>query len=222
MNATLPRAGKTRFDQGFMASERARIPVYSLPERKSSASVAALSYEALDMRRIGLLVCSIGLVLAGSQASTAAEISRQDFQGAVGMCKASTPAYAASVRNRPLGMANESTADIYVTCNWQGDDSQNGTRGARRVFVVVGNTSASAKTVACTLVNGFQSGTQTNATYTPKTATVAAGGGTTIAWVPGDIAGAPDQIKLPALSCKLPGGTTLQHTGKQYNEDVGA
>ena len=176
------------------------------------------------MRRIGLSLCSIGLTLACSMASTAmaVEISRQDFQGAVGMCKASIPAYNASLRNRPLGMANESSSSVYVTCNWQGDDTQNGTRGARSVFVVVGNTSAAPKTVACTLVNGFQSGTITVATYTPKTVTVAAGAAATIAWVPGDIAGGTDQIKLPALSCNLPGGTTLQYTGKQYNEDVGA
>ncbi len=176
------------------------------------------------MRRIGLSLCSIGLMLACSMASTAmaVEISRQDFQGAVGMCKASTPAYNASLRNRPLGMANESSSAVYVTCNWQGDDTQNGTRGARRVFVVVGNTSTAPKTVACTLVNGFQSGTTTVATYTPKTVTVAAGAAATIEWVPGDIAGGTDQIKLPALSCNLPGGTTLQYTGKQYNEDVGA
>jgi hypothetical protein len=208
------------------ADERAHKPkssaLDSLPETGSSASVSTLSQEALDMRRIGLLVCSIGLVFAGSQTSNAAEISRQDFQGAVGMCKASMPAYVASLRNRPLGMANESATDVYVTCNWQGDDTQNGTRGARRVSVVVGNTSASSKTVECTLVNGFQSGAQTSATYTPKAATIAAGAAATITWVPGDIAGGPDQIKLPALSCKLPGGTTLQYTSKQYNEDVGA
>ena len=56
------------------------------------------------MRGIGLFLCSIGLTLACSVASTAmaVEISRQDFQGAVGMCKPSMPAYNASLRNRPL------------------------------------------------------------------------------------------------------------------------
>lgn len=178
----------------------------------------------LDMRRIGLLVCSIALTLVGSPASSAmaVQIARQDFQGAVGMCKPALPAYAANLRNRPLGMANESDSAVFLTCNWQGDDTQNGTRGARRVFVVVSNTSAADQVVACTLVNGFQSGALTVATYTPKTATIAAGASATIEWVPADIAGAPDQIKLPALSCNLPGGTTLQYTGKQYNEDVGA
>jgi len=176
------------------------------------------------MSRIGLLVGAIGLTMAGATASTAmaVEIARQDFQGAVGLCKAALPANNAGLRNRPLGMANESTSAIFVTCNWQGDDTQNGTRGARRVSVVVGNSSTVAQIVACTLVNGFQSGTQTFASYTPKTVTIAAGTSASIEWVPADIAGAPDQIKLPALSCNLPGGTTLQYTSKQYNEDVGA
>jgi hypothetical protein len=176
------------------------------------------------MRCFGSVLCGVVLTLACSVASTAmaVEISRQDFQGAVGMCKASTPAHNAGLRNRPLGMANESSAAIYVTCNWQGDDTQNGTRGARRVFVVVSNTSTAPQTVACTLVNGFQSGTTINATYTPKTVTIAAGAAATIEWVPADVAVGSDQIKLPALSCNLPAGTTLQYTGKQYNEDVGA
>jgi len=176
------------------------------------------------MGRIGSLLGAIGLTMVGSLAipAQAVEIARQDFQGAVGMCKGATPAYSAALRNRPLGMANESGSVAYVTCNWQGDDTQNTTRGARLLTVVIGNTGTSAQTVDCTLINGFQSGAQTVASYTPKTATVAAGGSATIQWVPADLAGAPDQIKLPALSCSLPAGTVLQYTSKQYNEDVGA
>lgn len=152
----------------------------------------------------------------------AVEVTRSDFQGASGLCKAATPAFAASVRHRPLGLANESASGIFVTCNWQGDDSQNTVRGARRVFVVVSNYGASAQDVTCTLVNGFQSGITLLATYTSKTVNIAAGAGATIEWLPGDVPGSQTTIKLPALSCLLPGDSTLQYTGKEYNEDVGA
>jgi len=39
--------------------------------------------------------------------------------------------------------------------------------------------------------------------------------------VPADIAGAPAEITLPALSCRIPSGTTLHSTGKQYLEGIG-
>lgn len=176
------------------------------------------------MRRMGSLLSAIALTMAGSIAypALAVEVARQDFQGAAGMCKGATPAYNDALRIAPLGMANESAAAVFITCNFQGDDTQNSTRGAQRVSVSFVNNSTSSRTVACTLVNGFQSGSTTVATYTPKSIVIAAGATASIAWVPGDIAGAPTQIKLPALSCNVPAGTTLQFTAKQYNEDVGA
>lgn len=174
------------------------------------------------MKRISWLLAGCAALGALSAPTWAVDKARTDYQGAAGLCKPALPGYGTSLRNRPLGIANESGSDVYITCNWQGDDSQGTTRGATRVSVVVTNNGEASQTVACTLVNGFQSGANTVATYTPKTATIAAGAGATIEWVPADISGAPTQIKLPALSCVLPGGTTLQYTTKEYSEDVGA
>lgn len=151
----------------------------------------------------------------------AATAPRNDFQGAAGMCKPALPQFNAGLRSRPLGMANESSATIFLTCNWQGDDTENGNRGARQLVVVVSNTAAAAQGVTCTVVNGFQSGLLTQATYTPKTATVEPASSATLTWLPADV-GAVDQIKLPSLSCAMPAGTTLQFTSKAYIENVGA
>lgn len=153
----------------------------------------------------------------------AAELARVDVQGASGMCKAATPAFAANTRYRPLGLANESTENIFVTCNWQGDDNQDSVRGAKRLYVAITNNSDAARDYTCTLVNGHQSGSLIYAVYVPKTINIAAGAGAELTWLPGDVSNArPSGIDRPSLSCVLPAGSTIQYTGREYNEDVGA
>lgn len=138
------------------------------------------------------------------------------------MCKAATPAYAAGVRYRPLGVANESTETVYVTCNWQGDDNATAARGATRVYVAISNYASATSSITCTLVEGHQDGALSFASYTPKTISIAAGAGAILQWLPSELAGGPARIDLPSLSCVLPAGATLNYTGKEYNEDVGA
>lgn len=166
-----------------------------------------------------MLACTLTLTMAAEV--NAAEQNRTDQQGASGMCQGALATYNANLRARPLGLANEGSADAYVTCAWQGDDTNNG-RGSQQIQVVIGNNAAAAATVNCTLVNGFQAGSFVNATYTPKSVTIAPGAAATMTWVPGDIAGAPSEIRLPALSCQLPAGTVIHYTIKSYLEEVGA
>lgn len=163
----------------------------------------------------------LGVLTLAAADGHAAEQTRTDQQGASGMCQGALAAYNANLRARPLGLANEGTATAFVSCAWQGDDTANG-RGSQQIQVVIGNNGTAAATVSCTLVNGFQAGTFVNATYTTKSATIAAGAAATISWVPGDITGAPPEIRLPALSCQLPPATVIQHTVKSYLEEVGA
>lgn len=174
------------------------------------------------MVRALVFAASALAAIMGALPAAAVEVARTDVQGASGLCKASTPAFAAGVRHRPLGLANESDSSIYVSCNLQGDDSQNTVRGSRRVWAVITNNASAARNVTCTLVNGFESGPTRPATFTPKTVSIAAGQGATIEWLPADLPGGVTTIKLPALSCLMPGRSTLQHVGKEYNEDVGA
>lgn len=159
---------------------------------------------------------------ATSFGALAVDLPRVDFQGASGMCKAATPGFAGVIRYRPLGLSNESTASAFVTCNWQGDDSQESVRGAKRVWIVVSNDGSADISVACTLVNGFRQGSNLQATYTPKIATIAAGQSATIQWLPAELPGAPARIGLPSVSCALPGAASLNYTGKEYDENVGA
>ena len=175
------------------------------------------------MLRASCLLLSAGCLLGLSFGAAAAEVQRVDVQGATGMCKASTHAFAAGTRYRPLAVANESSSLIYVTCNWQGDDKTGSERGAKLLSVVVGNFAPTAHNVTCTLVNGHQTGNLVFASYMPKTVSIPAGGSAEISWVPGDVDNAkPSGIDRPSLSCILPPETALQHTRREYNEDVGA
>ena len=174
------------------------------------------------MRRPACILLS-SCLLALSAAAGAAEVARVDVQGATGMCKASTHAFATETRYRPLALANESTGNIYVSCNWQGDDRSGSVRGAKRLAIVISNNGNASQSVSCTLVNGHQTGGLVFASYVPKTAVIAAGGSAELAWVPGDVSNASASgIDRPSLSCVLPPQTSLQHTTREYNEDVGA
>jgi hypothetical protein len=177
----------------------------------------------MNMLRARSLLFPMFLVLAASATAAAAELPRVDVQGASGTCKAAMAVFAAGTRYRPLGLANESGSDIFVTCNWQGDDHQDSVRGAKRLYVAITNNGSEARSYACTLVNGHQSGALVFANYVPKTVTIEAGAGAEIAWVPSEVPNAkPSGIDRPSLSCVLPSSSTIQYTGREYNEDVGA
>lgn len=175
------------------------------------------------MRRAASILFSASCLLGLSLGAGAVEVARVDVQGATGMCKAATAAFAAGTRYRPLAVANESTANSFVTCNWQGDDKANSVRGAKRLALVISNQGDAARDVTCTLVNGHQTGALVFATYVPKTATIPAGGFAELAWVPSEVSNSkPSGIDRPSVSCALPPQTALQHTTREYNEDVGA
>ncbi|MBB1473669.1 hypothetical protein H5368_11560 [Luteimonas sp. MC1782] len=176
------------------------------------------------MPRARNLLTPVFLALVASAAAAgAAELPRVDVQGASGMCKAATAAFAAGTRYRPLGLANESEGQIFVTCNWQGDDHQDSVRGSKRLYVAITNNGTTAKDYTCTLVNGHQTGVSIYAVYVPKTVSIAPGAGAELTWVPSEVSNAkPSGIDRPSLSCILPPSSTIQYTGREYNEDVGA
>lgn len=173
------------------------------------------------MSRLPPLCIAITSILLASNAQ-AVDVSRYDQQNAPGLCQGQLPAHRESIRARPLGLTNDGTVPVFVTCAWQGDDAVSSTRGATRISVNVSNGGTTPITVRCTLINGFESGRNTQATYTPKAIGITAGDGGFIEWVPGEIAGAPATIKLPTVSCELPPKATLQYTGKVYNENIGS
>lgn len=153
--------------------------------------------------------------------ASAAERSRYDYQGAAGVCQPSQPSFAANLRARPLGLANEGATTAFVTCAFRGDQTPGG-RGAWQVTATVGNFGAAVRRVTCTFVTGSQLGGDSDAIYRAKTFQVAPGNqGVTFSWVPSEIAGAPESIERPAVLCSLPPRTTLHYFSTYYDEGVG-
>lgn len=161
---------------------------------------------------------AVGLPVDGVHA---AERFRYDFQGAAGVCQPSLPSYAAGLRARPLGLANEGTATSFATCAFRGDQTPGG-RGAWQVTATVGNRGTAVRQVSCTFVTGSKLGSSSDAIYRTKTFSVAPGGqGVTFSWQPSEIAGAPESIARPAVLCSLPAGTVLHYFSNYYDENIG-
>lgn len=166
------------------------------------------------------VIAGLGLTL-GAFAAGAVELNRFDYQAATGVCQGNSAVYGSNLRFRPLSADNIGTTDQFISCALQGDDSTG--RGSSNVTVRVQNAGAGTATINCILVNGFRSNPTTQfATYTNKSAVVAAGGSAFITWVPADITPAPAEINLPQVQCQLPGSTGVLYTYKNYLEDVGA
>lgn len=160
-------------------------------------------------------------LLAGvvaAPAATAAEAVRYDYQGAAGVCAPSLPAHAAGLRARPLGLANEGSADSFVTCTFIGTNAPG--RTTTQLAVTVANAGIAGAVISCTLVDGFASGSTSDATYNTKSASLFPGGYAFIAWEPDELAGAPSTIARAAVQCRLPARTTLHYLGTYYREDV--
>lgn len=176
-------------------------------------------------RFLAPLSLSIATLVAAAAMPTAhaATVQRTDHQGAAGVCRGATTEYATRVRNRPLGVTNVSSEDVFLTCALQGDDAQFSTRGATLVSLQASNTEGtSAHALDCTLVNGQMSSGVRYAAYSVKSVTIEPGSGTAIEWTPAELSNSGGTLKLPAVSCLLKPGMTLNYLVRVYNEDVGA
>jgi hypothetical protein len=165
-----------------------------------------------------------GLALAGTllalalPAAHAATVQRSVIQSAVMACQASTPAFDASLRKKPIGVDNVGTGTAYVTCGLGGDAG--GTPTSTWVGVVLRNPVPFAASVTCTLVDA---GSDLNS---PKYLTKSV-------FMPPFYAGedlyfdsAADNgnvaFTAPAISCALPAGAGVAATSRQYPEDIGS
>lgn len=172
-----------------------------------------------------MLPAACALLASALGASTpvaAADVFRYDQQGAAAICQPSLPAQAGNLRARPLGLTNEGMDITFVTCTFQGDATPNG-RGATQVEANVSLAGAVAAVISCTLVDGVASSNGAAATYTTRSAAAFPNAfGNSIAWVPGDLAGAPPRITQPAIQCALPPAATLHYLGRYYEENIGS
>lgn len=156
------------------------------------------------------------VLLALSPPVLAVDAIREELNLASTACQPALPAYAGTLRTRPVGMHNEGHDTAFVTCGLRG--RKGNVRSVRRAGVYLRNDTASAKTVSCTLVDAGVN--MNNPTYLVRSIPLAANQVPTLfEWTTADNGGAA--FRYPAFSCRLPPGTGISAVSRVHAEDVG-
>lgn len=167
-------------------------------------------------RRSHALLCLPAALLAGT--AIAASIERTDYQSAAGICQGALPAFAGTLRMRPMGIVNEGSQTSFVTCAVQGDYTV--ARGASALFLRVSNGTNASASVTCTLVNGYGNSNAFTPVYVTKSAQMAANAGASLIWEATDLGNGSSTIQFPQFSCALPPGTSIHYISRTYQEEV--
>lgn len=124
----------------------------------------------------GAAACLLAVAgLAATDDATAAT-SRSRFITATAVCESPLPQYDATLRKRPLGITNEATTPVFISCSLPADyvgDQVNGLLDFNFASLGVGGT------VNCSLVAGSR---LFGVTAIPKSVTVSAEGYSAIRW----------------------------------------
>lgn len=117
------------------------------------------------------VIAGLMAVSATAQAATV----RSQFYASTAVCEAPLPIYDATLRKRPLGIANEGTSVIFISCSMPGDYVGN----VESATVQINFTGLeSGGTVSCTLVGGSRFGM----VYRTGSVAVAMGANNQLAW----------------------------------------
>jgi hypothetical protein len=175
--------------------------------------------------RLSSTVLATALVaLLAAPSADAVTRTRTSYPNAAAYCQSAVPSCAGSVlRARPLAIVNEGASSAFVTCSFPGGESVNAPQ-TTEVGVWVINRGSVARTISCTLVNGYEgtSGPSVDTSYTPKSAMVSPGDGNFFTWAAAELPGTPTVILNPNFSCSMQPGTGVGYLYYTYPEDVGA
>lgn len=171
--------------------------------------------------RLVSLSAAAGIALLGmamAPAGQAATIAHYDYQAAAGVCQGALPAFAGTLRARPLAVGNEGSAPAFVTCALQTDDRISSMAQTTRTAIRLGNVGASGSvTINCTFVHGFGGG---SASYITRSVTIQPGGAPFLEILPADVGGAT--IRYVQWSCSLPPNAVVYYLNRYYDLEVGA
>lgn len=131
---------------------------------------------------------------------------------ASGTCQGALPAFAGTLRARPLALGNEGGSAAFATCSIPSGSAGTTSKAITEAYAYVTNSGSSTATVTCTLVDGYSD----EASYLPKSATLAAGSSTLLQWSSTELPGAPTKFKSPNFSCSLPPGTAIYWIGHSF------
>lgn len=175
-----------------------------------------------------ILLAAIAPVLLAGAATTflassadAATVLAKSQQNGAGACQGALPAFAGSLRARPLALQNEGSVTAFATCSPAYNDFASNAEGASAVTIRLINNGPAAVEVSCTLVDGSVAPSG-DPTYLPATVDVSAGASATISWDPTDYpAPQPDSIARPNVSCALPAGVGIGYVNYFFQRQVG-
>jgi hypothetical protein len=151
----------------------------------------------------------------------AATVLAKMQQNGAGACQGALPAFAGSLRARPLALQNEGSASAFATCSPAYNDYESSAEGASAFNVRLVNNGPVAVEVSCTLVDGDIS-PSAEPVYLPDTVNVAPGATAVISWTQLDYpAPQPDSILRPNVSCALPAGVGIAYVNYYFQRQIG-
>ena len=166
------------------------------------------------------LTALIGLALATP--SQAAIVTYYSAVNGPGVCQAFTPGPSNTIRNRVIGAENVGTATMNVACDLTTRHAGTYTGTSIQMYFSNNNPSGTIS-VSCTLLTGFQTGT--NRLFT-KTVNVTAGAQASMSFVPTDLDATFTNFQslLVGVNCALPGGGVINdiYYGQSEENGVGS
>lgn len=152
------------------------------------------------------------------QTAAAAETIRSEYILPVNICQGALPNYEGAFRKRPRGIRNEGAANAFISCALL---SRNGAllkhTNVEAKFV---NSTAAAKTVNCTLVDGSGIGSSPPSVIIVRSVSVPANSFNFATWSAADNGGS--NYYVPAISCEIPPGVEINNVNDTYLEEIGS
>lgn len=152
------------------------------------------------LRRPTLALVTIAALAAASSAP-AATVPHQVKQNGAGACQGALPAFAGTLRARPLALQNEGAAAAFATCSLLYDDAYSAP--VLGVSVRLTNNTPADVLGSCTLVDGS---VQNPASYLTRSVAIPANGSASLIFFNTDYPEPVASITRPNLSCALPTG----------------
>lgn len=163
-----------------------------------------------------LLMSAVALFTAGAFGTAFAQ-STTNAGNATAFCQGALPNYEAGLRKRPLAIANESDANMFVSCSVPFGDTLGTT--PFQLVVLVTNQTNTARSMSCTMVDGIAGPFPGSPPlYFPKTFVVPPMNYALVSWDKDDDNGGV-QFRLVNLSCALPPGFEI-NTVQAINEPM--
>ena len=170
--------------------------------------------------KFGLLAVGLGLALNATNAQ--AVNTTHYFDGnSTNYCQAFYPSSSNGVRNRVLGIQNTSTTNQLVACAFHSTFGDANASYPTSLDVYFYNSTATAFTVTCTLMTGYQ--TNTPYVVAKTSASIAPGAQGGLSWDGSDnpVPGADFGNDLIGINCTLPPGAVINDTYLGWSQDNG-